>query len=190
MICTCWGSSLPTPNTGLTSGKPSAIFKHARRFMCMVLGERILLEMWTNCGRIPHLNGYSQRGIDGQVQPGLEEPTLYFHSFTLGCQVSEWIAGKPRTIPGRHSRKREETFHDCRPVRIVCILGPSSKLSPYLLMCPMAVLTVTRGPPSSERRTYGGMMQSSSNTCSTSNSLTSTDLEHLFLKICSQVNLA
>lgn len=106
VICTCWGRSLSTPNVGLTSGKPSTIFKHARCFVCMVLGERIHLEMWTNCGRIPHLNGDSQRRIDGQVQPGLEEPALYFHSFTLGCQVCEWIAGKPRTIPGQQSRKR------------------------------------------------------------------------------------
>ena len=50
-------------------------------------------------------------------------------------------------------------------------------------MWPMAVLMVTLGPPSSERSTYGGRMSSSSCTCSASNSISSADLEHLFLRI-------
>lgn len=53
----------------------------------------------------------------------------------------------------------------------------------YLLMCPMAVLIVTRGPPSSALSTYGGNTSSSSTTGSMSASPVSTDLEHLFLKI-------
>lgn len=133
-------------------------------------------------GRTPHLHRDAQRGIDGQVQPGLEEAILEFHSFTLWCQVCEWITGKPRTIP----EKGEVPSSSLQT--LACSFRSRWSAEAHLLICPMAVLMVTRGPPSSDRRTYGGMMQSSSNTCSISNSLTSTDLEHLFLRICSKVN--
>lgn len=55
-------------------------------------------------GRLAHLNRDSQRRIDGQVQPGLEESILEFHSFTLGCQVCEWITGKPSAIPRQQGK--------------------------------------------------------------------------------------
>lgn len=60
----------------------------------------------------------------------------------------------------------------------------SAKISKtYLLMCPIAVLIVTFGPPSSGLKTYGGKISSSSTMGSFSVSLVSTDFEHLFLKI-------
>lgn len=176
-----------TLHTKCGTGKSSAIYKHARRFVCMVLGERIRFKMWTAEGFLT-LTGIRRGELMGKYSLDWKRPPCISTVLHLGARCVNGSLGSLAQYLG--SRAEREMFRDCRCVRAACILGPSSKLSPYLLMCPMAVLTVTRGPPSSERRTYGGMMQSSSNTCSTSNSLTSTDLEHLFLKICSQVNLA
>lgn len=124
------------------------------------------------------------------------------YGLALWGQVCKRVTGKSGTISAQEKAALHEHQRSCYYI-IHCFVGSdfwkicvfcwhlASSVCSLMgtfshtdrLTWPIAVLMVTLGPPSSDRNEYGGRMLSSSSTDSTSYSLHSADLEHLFLRI-------